>query len=954
MSNFDSGRTWNTGGLNIKQRRSNDLVGIRFDADRSAEPSSANDFVLYRYGDALKIWDGSSATTLGAAGAVANFSLNDAYDDGRVITADVGAVTINATAVVALALTHNDAGANSVLTITTASATIPFSITSTNAGSVGPIIKVKHSSASQADADVIGELQFFGNDDAGTPAENEYVTLQAVATDSGAASEDGTFNLLCTVGGTQRTLLSAANDTVTVGNGAAHAYISSNGAYNLVLETAAGSSSGTITIVDGSAGAIALAPDSTGVVTVSTGLQQGGTTPTACTFAVAGTTGDGFHITTSTITSGNVFTIDHTVNATLSGGMLISAEVDSSAVFTVAEDGAVVIGGTAEGTNALTLTTGDIAVSDGDVTLAGGELSVTSGTGTGIVLASSVTSNDAMTITADSLTGTEAALSISVDGLVDGGGIKVENIGEAMTSGELLQILNTESGALAAKTGNVVSFTSSLTETTANRTEAYDNVLISRSDIANCNTFTLTSTGSTLKVLHTSTQTLGTLADSSVVLEVEQSGATGVTGDTVKVTSVGVGAQALNIVAAGTTADDVHIAGSGAHTSDKAVLNVTAAGNIATGGNMVRFDAGATDPNGGAIMFELDFAGLANTNEPTGVKIDAGGKKMVALSVDADPVVGDVAIFNCDSIVAADKAVIQVVTTGSIAAGGTAMRFDITGTPDADARVLEFDLAGVTDTNEPYGMFIDAGGKKVRAIYVDADPIANDVVHFHTDAVIAADKGVLGLSSTGAIANGGSMLYMIMTGAPAATAYAIDIDLDGVTDTNNPGAILIEGGAKDVRAIVSDTDNTDVSAVSITGSGALSGANMLYVANDATIAANTDSVVKFAFTGTATNDPICLDIDHNSIGAAINIDQDGNDGTDPAIGIHVNTDNAGAGNQYGLQFTMVDESKSYFARFVNDPTAWTSTKNPETDSQDKWLKVMVASTAYFIPIYAAS
>lgn len=81
MPSFDSGRAGSVSGWNIQARRGDSLNGIRFESNR-ADPTSANDVILYRGASAsLRFWDGSSATTLGAAGAAVNFGLNDAYDD---------------------------------------------------------------------------------------------------------------------------------------------------------------------------------------------------------------------------------------------------------------------------------------------------------------------------------------------------------------------------------------------------------------------------------------------------------------------------------------------------------------------------------------------------------------------------------------------------------------------------------------------------------------------------------------------------------------------------------------------------------------------------------------------------------------------------------------------------------------------------------------------------------
>jgi hypothetical protein len=56
---------------------------------------------------------------------------------------------------------------------------------------------------------------------------------------------------------------------ITTGTAAAHSTISSNGAYNLILETNEGTSSGNITITDAANGAITLTPNGTGVVDVA-------------------------------------------------------------------------------------------------------------------------------------------------------------------------------------------------------------------------------------------------------------------------------------------------------------------------------------------------------------------------------------------------------------------------------------------------------------------------------------------------------------------------------------------------------------------------------------------------------------------------------------------------------------------------------------------------------------
>src|SRR3990167_3062640 len=95
MPTFDSGRGANIGGLNIRQKRGSDLGAIRFDANISATPTSANDMLLYRRSNSLRFWDGSSEYNLltSVSGSVGD--LNGVYENGRTITVDEGAVIWN-------------------------------------------------------------------------------------------------------------------------------------------------------------------------------------------------------------------------------------------------------------------------------------------------------------------------------------------------------------------------------------------------------------------------------------------------------------------------------------------------------------------------------------------------------------------------------------------------------------------------------------------------------------------------------------------------------------------------------------------------------------------------------------------------------------------------------------------------------------------------------------------
>ena len=160
--------------------------------------------------------------------------------------------------------------------------------------------------------------------------------------------------------------------------------------------------------------------------------------------------------------------------------------------------------------------------------------------------------------------------------------------------------------------------------------------------------------------------------------------------------------------------------------SDEAVLLLDAGGAVASGGNLLRIAPTGT-PNAGAI----------------GIEFVGASKAMTAMYIDADPTASDVATIHGGGALTADNAVLTVSSDGALATGSNTFRVDVTGTPASGAIYAEFDFAGITDTNENIGFKIDAGGKKVVGLHVDADPEANSAVYFTSGAALAADKATL-------------------------------------------------------------------------------------------------------------------------------------------------------------------------------------------------------------------
>jgi hypothetical protein len=138
----------------------------------------------------------------------------------------------------------------------------------------------------------------------------------------------------------------AGSGKITVGSAAANATVSSNGAYDLILETNEGTSSGKITITDASNGNIALAPEGTGEVVVGSGSAAGDITSSGA-YDLIIDTNSGTNAGNITLTDGADGDIDFTTNgagfvkfndaaynpeATLSDGATVSWDAQAEPV----------------------------------------------------------------------------------------------------------------------------------------------------------------------------------------------------------------------------------------------------------------------------------------------------------------------------------------------------------------------------------------------------------------------------------------------------------------------------------------------------------------------------------------------------------------------------------------------------------------------------------------------
>ena len=211
-------------------------------------------------------------------------------------------------------------------------------------------------------------------------ADTDYVTIAANAGVSGSSgtiyvpSENGTFLTTATsYAGAISIATSSSNANIAlnphgtgeivIGNGSASAKVTSSGTQDLVLDTNAGTNSGSITITDAADGNIAFAPNGTGEIVIGSGSASGKITSSGAHDLVldtnAGTNSSSITITDAA--NGNI-----ALNTNGSGEVVVGSGSASGKITTNSTHDLVL--DTNAGTNSGSITITDAA--NGDITIA--------------------------------------------------------------------------------------------------------------------------------------------------------------------------------------------------------------------------------------------------------------------------------------------------------------------------------------------------------------------------------------------------------------------------------------------------------------------------------------------------------------------------------------------------------------------------------------------------------
>lgn len=197
--------------------------------------------------------NGTGIVLTGSGAANATISSSGAYD----LILETNSGTNSGT------ITITD-GANGAITLAP-NGTGETVLYNADAGAVGAVLTLYQLSASPAAADVCGRIKFDGDDDGANTT--IYAQIDCVIRDVTDSSEDGDLLFYAMRAGTLTLSLTLDSDIngIVVGDGAAAAYVTSNGNNDLVLNTG-NATTGNITITDGANGAITITPNGSGKI----------------------------------------------------------------------------------------------------------------------------------------------------------------------------------------------------------------------------------------------------------------------------------------------------------------------------------------------------------------------------------------------------------------------------------------------------------------------------------------------------------------------------------------------------------------------------------------------------------------------------------------------------------------------------------------------------------------
>lgn len=545
------------------------------------------------------------------------------------------------------------------------------------------------------------------------------------------------------------------SDTTKLGFGAAggstDAYIYFNGTSMVLYD----SQTGAEFTLQQISGTNLNSPTVTGDMTISDGkvVQTNTDDEVAYLLTSSSTTNDVFRAVGNVVTSGALVAA-YATEATLSGGFYFRAYDNTGAanVFTVGEDGAVVIAGPGAGTDAVTLTTGDLTVSSGDVVVSVGTITVAD------------TADSANKISRNNGTGTNPVLEVEQTHATGGVALLIDQ--NATADVNAVEITNAGTGFALTSTGGVAG------------AEGFE--FIAAASATGNGLLLDGTTGSWIGAATTGFAEVtsdGTLAQTTTSLvRIAFSGTSASGGDgtclNVVDTSTSGGGTEYAVHIASTNSEALHV-DAGMSLFDERVT-ITLADNTGpalaitnpdTTGNT---DAVTITPSGSGC-------GLLITPQETdtqGLKVVAGAANTTVSLVEIDGATADwiggaatgMVYLNCDAAVVADGTLLRIASSGQPAAANDGVCLEIV--ESGAARATSYAVRIASTNNE--ALHVDTG----KSVFDELVTCSGGVVTIaSTDDVGAVPSQAEMVAAFGAASQGAGMLGFIDDAGGGANAW---------------------------------------------------------------------------------------------------------------------------------------------------------------------------------------
>jgi hypothetical protein len=757
----------------------------------------------------------------GASDGTAAGSLDAAYNGGGAITVDASHVTFN------LADASNDYAV--VIDSTDSSGTLNdmLLLQTTGAATVTDAIDV-------SDAGITNAINVGANTILGTTAVINFTNFDVDASGNTTIAGTGTITGAATLSSTL-----ALADTLTT-QGAIIIDIDAAEAF-LVRENA----------------------DAADILTIDTTNDAGDTTFSLNSKTTTGkgvyvdldtTTGAGLHIDGQAITTGDGvrISIDSTAMTAAGAALSVVDENSSTEVFAIRDDGTVYSKGTAEGTDVITIDTGDITVTDGDITISGGELAITDGvttTGAGITLTSSVTTAVGFDLSAASLT-TGKALDISnLDAITTGKAIHVDATGITQTSGILVHIDSATTGLTGAGRLLLVDATADFdaaasiaaefksVHTTGIGVQFTQDAVTDGSGVLLTADALTTGAGISLNTSSTALTTAGNLLYVGASGDFNDAGGQVVEIESVHTTGTGVQLTMDSIT------DGYGIAGTfDALTSGIAVDIVSSSTGLTTAGNLLHVHASGDFNDAGGQVVEIQSAHTTGTG--------------LQLTMDA-VTDGYGAFMTADALTSGQGVSLNTSSTALTTAGnllyvGASGDFD-----DAGGQVVEIESAHTTGTG----------------VQLTMDAVTDGYGVFMTADALTTGLGVALTSSATAITGAGRIFSSAHTGTTGTTAVLNEFSSAATDETTilkvtasaalaaGTGVLISGASIATGTALKIDTINTTGSAIHIDNASGVQSDNtgLVFIDHGGNMAAGSN-IIRIAPTGTPVETSVGIEI----------------------------------------------------------------------------------------------